>query len=416
MTPIPINLTITDIKFFPSDSPDARDFAMARKSARKAGRKLNSRPHVMFLPCYRDEKMLSGICRFAMENNWVLDTSYYHTGLFPHAWEGDGIICLLHVRGTNPKLTQFIKAHRQCPTVDLSWNDPSVKLPRVLQGNQGIGEAGVKHLASLGCRHLGFVLHKRNHFHLERYEGFKRAADELGLKASLLRAPNNAVSHRDNPDWLTSHMPEDERPFGIMAAADYITQWVNQACAVADLSIPEDVALLGVDNCPEICELAPVALSSIGNNAFQHGYEGAKLLQDLLDGKPAPTEPIRVPPGALYVRQSTSILATRHPHVATAMRYIAEHFADPTLTPKRVATQVPMSERRLHDAFVKHIGRSIYQEIIERRIQCAMHLIKDTKQKLWDISEVSGFGSPEMMSRLFKRQLGHSPSFYRKPS
>lgn len=358
--------------------------------------------------------MLKGICQFALEANWVLDTSYYHTGLLPRSWEGDGIICLLHVRGMNSKLTRFIQEHSSCPIVDLSWNDPSVKLPRVLQDNRSLGEAGVKHLASLGCRHMGFVMQKRNHFHQERYEGFKKAADELGIKTSLLRAPSNGLSHRDNPEWLTSHMPEGERPFGVMAAADYITQWVYIACSLADLSIPEDIALLGIDNASEICELAPVALSSIGNNAFQHGYESAKLLQDLLDGKPAPSEPLRIPAGALYVRQSTNIISTRHPHVATAMRYIAEHYADPDLTTKQVATLVPMSERRLHDAFIKYIGRSIYQEIVERRIQCAMHLIKDTKQKLWDISDASGFSSPEMMSRLFKRQLGHPPSSYRK--
>lgn len=380
-----------------------------------AGLNSGSKPHVMFLPCYRDERMLNGICQFAFEAGWVLDSVYYHTDLLPQSWDGDGIICLLHVPNVNSRLTSFIKAHPHCPTVDLSLNDPSVELPRVLQDNVGIGRAGAEHLASIGCRSLGFVIHRRNHFHQERYEGFRQAAREMGLPTVLLKAPSNFVTHRRSPDWLLRHLPPDERPFGVMAAADYLTQWVTKACAMADLHIPEDIALLGVDNCREICELASVGISSIGNNAFQHGYAGARLLQALLDGTPAPAEPIRVTPGALYVRQSTSIIATRHPHVATAMRYIADHYADHELTPKQVAAQVPMSERRLHDAFVKHIGRSIYQEILERRIQCALHQIKETDRKLWDISESSGFGSPEMMSRLFRRKLGHSPSSYRKP-
>lgn len=375
-----------------------------------------SRPHVLFLPCYRDERMLEGICQLGAEANWVLDTVYYHTGLLPQAWDGDGILSMLHVPNENPKLTRFIKAHSHCPTVDLSMNDPSVKLPRVLQDNAGIGKMGAEHLASIGCRHLGFVIHKPNHFHQERYEGFKKAAEEMELQISLLKAPSNFVTRNSSPDWLLRHIPAEDRPFGVMAAADYLTQWVTKACARADLSIPEDVALLGVDNCREICELAPVAISSIGNNAFQHGYHGAKLLNELLSDNPAPKEPLRVPPGALYVRQSTSILATRHPHVATALRYIADHYADPELTPKQVAARVPMSDRRLHDAFVKYIGRSIYQEILERRIQCAIKLIKGTDRKLWDIAENSGFGSPEMMSRLFRRKLGHPPSSYRNPS
>lgn len=375
-----------------------------------------SRPHVLFLPCYRDERMLEGICQLGAEANWVLDTVYYHTGLLPPSWDGDGILSMLHVPNANPKLTSFIKAHRHCPTVDLSMNDPSIELPRVLQDNQGIGKMGAEHLASIGCRHLGFVIHKPNHFHQERFEGFKKTAESMGLQVSLLKAPSNFVTRNSSPGWLLKHLPENERPFGVMAAADYLTQWVTKACARADLSIPEDVAQLGVDNCREICELAPVAISSIGNNAFQHGYHGAKLLNDLLTGSPPPAQPIRVPPGALYVRQSTSILATRHPHVATALRYIADHYTNPELTPKTVAAQVPMSDRRLHDAFIKYIGRSIYQEILERRIQCAIKLIKGTDRKLWDIAENAGFGSPEMMSRLFRRKLGHPPSSYRNPS
>ena len=371
------------------------------------------RPHILFLPCYRDERMLEGICRFAFEENWILDTGYYHTGLLPQSWDGDGILCMLHVPKANPKLSAFIKAHRYCPTVDLSRNDPVIELPRVLQDNRGIGKMGAEHLASLGCRQLGFVIHKQNHFHQERFEGFRETAERLGLSATLLKAPSNFVTRDSSPDWLLQHRPTNDAPFGVMAAADYLTQWVTKACAMAELAIPEDVAVLGVDNCREICELAPVAISSIDNNALQHGYQGAQLLNDLLNGSPPPTAPIRVLPGALHVRQSTSIMAIRHPHVATALHHIADHYTDPELTPKRVTAKVPMSERRLHDAFVKHIGRSIYQEILEQRIQCALKLIKETDRKLWDIAETSGFGSPEMMSRLFSRKLGQPPSFYR---
>jgi len=357
--------------------------------------------------------MLNGVCQFAGEANWILDTMYYHTGQLPPSWEGDGIICLMHVPKADPRLTAFIKANMHCPTVGLSFNDPSLKLPRVLQDNPTIGKQGAEHLVSMGCRRLGFVIHGKNHFHEERYQGFLAAARELDVPTVLLRAPSNFVTHSGGPNWLTRHIPDGERPFGIMAAADYLAQWVTKACGMAGWSIPEDVALLGVDNCREICELSPVGISSICNNAFRHGYEGARLLQDIMDGKPAPREPIRVPPGPLHVRQSTDIVAPRHPHVATAISFIAENYSDHELTPGTVASRVPMSARRLHDAFIKYIGRSIYQEIISQRINCAMHLIQETDRKLADIAEATGFGSPEAMSRLFRQKLGHPPSHYR---
>lgn len=393
-------------------------FTSAKKPLPLQGQlSVGGRRQVLFLPCYRDERMLDGICRFAFEANWILDTHYYHTGLLPDSWKGDGIITMLHVSNRNPKLTSFIHSHLHCAIVDLSCNDPTVELPRVLQDNPGIGRAGAGHLASLGCRHLGFVMQGKNHFHEERYEGFKQAARGFGLGLSLHRAPKNLSTAGNDPGWLLRRLPLGKGgSVGVMMAADDIARWVIEACEMAGLSIPDDLALLGVDNSREVCELGRVALSSIDNNAFQHGYEAAKLLQRLMDGESPPKEPLRVPRGSLHARQSTDIIAARHPHVAAAMRHIAQHFTDPELTQEKVAAQVPMSMRRLHDAFLRHIGRSIHEEIIERRIRHALQLINESDRKLSDIAEVSGFKMPETMSRMIHRQYGQPASSFRRSS
>jgi LacI family transcriptional regulator len=359
--------------------------------------------------------MLNGVCQFAYEAKWALDSFYYHTGILPPSWSGDGILCMLEIPETPSPLTPFIRSHAHIPTVDLSLNEPSVAVPRVLQDNVAMGKMGAAHLASIGCEQVGFVLQTRNNFHQERYEGFRKQAESLGLKVKLIKVPNNFKTWQHSPEWLARHVPPDARPFGIMAAADYIAQWVTKACITARLSIPGDVSILGVDNNFEICELAPISISSIDNNTFRHGYEGAKLLHRLMLGRAPPGEPVIVPPGALYVRETTSVMATRHPHVATALRHIAQHFAEPDLTPDHVAALVPMSKRRLNDAFIKYTGRSVYQELTHRRLQHALQLIQKTDRKLWDISESAGFNSPEVMSRLFHRKLGHWPSSYRQP-
>lgn len=373
------------------------------------------RRQVLFLPCYRDERMLDGICRFAFESNWILDTHYYHTGLLPDSWKGDGIITMLHVPNRNRKLSSFIRSQRHCAIVDMSCNNPTVELPRVLQDNPGIGRAGAEHLASLGCRHLGFVMQDRNHFHEERYEGFKQATQDFGLGFSLHRVPKNLSKVGSDPGWLLRRLPLGmDGPVGVMMAEDQMARWVIEVCETANLSIPDDIALLGVDNSREVCELGQVALSSVGNNAFQHGYEAAGLLQRLMDGEPPPREPLRIPRGSLHARQSTDIIAARHPHVAAAMRHIAEHFTDPGLTQEKVAAQVPMSGRRLHDAFVRHIGRSIHEELVERRLRQALRLIKETDRKLSDIAEASGFKTPETMSRLIHQEYGQPPSSFRR--
>jgi LacI family transcriptional regulator len=374
-----------------------------------------NRPRVLFLPFYRDQRMLDGVYQFAQESGWVLDSLYFHRQKLPSSWEGDGILCMLPAREEEPSISDFVQRHAHVPTVDLSESDLSVDLPRVLQGNAAIGQIGAEHLVSRGCQRLGFATHGHNSFHDERYRGFCEKAEALGHEVVLLHIPYEYYTGAQNDlNWFTQHLEGVEFPIGIMAAADYLTQWVVQACDALGLSIPDQVATLGVDNCREICELSAIGITSVDNNAFGQGYEGARLLEELMAGKTAPPVKRVIPPGALYVRASTDIMATRHPHVATALNCIEERFADPALSPKDVADLVPMSERRLHDAFIKYVGRSVHQEITRLRLQKAVSLIRNTNNKLWVIAEASGFSYPEHMSRLFRQRLGHPPSHYRQ--
>jgi LacI family transcriptional regulator len=406
-------MSIIDINRLRKNCPKPRITTM--KNTKRVAVAVKRRS-VLFLPCYRDERMMQGVCQLGYEAGWILDLGYYHTGALPREWDGDGLLCMLQVPQYGRELSDFVLRHKHIPAVDLSLNDPSVALPRVLQDNVAIGRMGAEHLISRGCRHLAFFITDNSSFHRERLHGFREAAATLGCKVQVIHPPADHMQSRIQTDWLNRYFPVNERPLGVMVEADYAAQWLAFACNSAGLSIPDDVAILGVDNSPEICELSPVPISSIDNNTFRHGYEGAKLLNDLMSGRPAPSEPLIVPAGALHVRASTDIMATRHPHVATALKYIDHNYSSCDLTPEKVAAQVPMSARRLSDAFLKYVGRSIYQEITHRRIQHALRLLRSTQDKLWEIAESAGFNSPEVMSRIIRRELGNTPSSYRNPS
>ncbi len=373
------------------------------------------RPCVIFIPCYRDQKTLDGIARFAHEANWILDTQYFHTAQIPKRWHGDGALVMLSSRDDHREIREFVEQHAHIPTVDLASTAKRITLPRVLQDNIQIGRIGAEHLISRGCQNLGFLWQSHNSFHDERCSGFKQAAAERNHEVVRIHAPGTYVTSDQDAIWLTKYLEHVERPFGIMAAADYLAPWVLQACEQANLSIPADIALLGVDNSLEICELSSIAISSIDNNTEQQGYEAAKLLHKLMQGEPPPAEPVLVPPGALHVRASSDIMATRHPHVATALLYISDHYQENSLTQKQVAAQTAISQRRLHDAFLKYVGRSMYQEITHRRLQQALKMMQSTNITIWDVAEACGFKSAEVMSRLFSRTFGHAPSYFRRP-
>ncbi|RMD83585.1 MAG: helix-turn-helix domain-containing protein [Lentisphaerae bacterium] len=374
------------------------------------------RPQVLFIPSYRDERMLEGICQYAFEAGWVLDLFFYRTGTIPKDWHGDGILCLLNLPNWSPNMKRFILAQREAgvPMVDLALNDPQVKIPRVLQDDRAIGRLAAEYLISLGIRRLAFCTRTFHHPYKERFAGFQEIAAQKELPCSLIQIPDDFSAEEGLPVEFQQEPPSIDQPLGIMAAADPLANWVIQACQVSGLKIPENVALISVENDRYLCELGTITVSSIDNNALRQGYEAARLLDRLIHGEEAPEEPVYIPPGALHVRESSNLLAVRHPHVANALRQIAQRFRDPELKPAHIAARIPMSARRLHDAFVKYVGRSMYQEITHRRLQYAKKLIQETDQKMWDIAQSAGFSSPEVMSRLFSRWFGHPPSYFRR--
>lgn len=367
---------------------------------------------MLFLPCYRDNRLLDGVCRFALEAGWTLDSLYFFVDHLPTSWDGDGVLSMLDVAGRNPAQTSFVKQYLHLPVVEMSINDTSLEVPRVLQDNHLIGRTGAEHLAATGCLELGFAIQEENHFHRERFEGFLEGAAKCNLRVRKIQMPARFNSQKNASSWLLREIPE-EKPFGIMAGADYLARRVLEVCLSSGVSVPEDVALIGVDDSRPLCELSPVPLSSIDNNSYQQGYQAAALLNDLMENGKTMGPDKRVAPGALYPRRSSNQLVASHPNVASALRYISKSFRDPNLTAQRVAEKVPMSERRLHDAFLRTVKRSIFHEIMDRRINFAKKMIKESDRKLWDIAEQSGFASLEGMSRIFKRRTGHSPSYFR---
>ena len=375
----------------------------------------SSRPRILFLPCFRSERMFRGICRFAHEAQWILDSSFHFSGALPHHWQGDGILCMLPLPHRNHAITDFIKNSNTIPAVDLTLNNPSIVLPRVLQDNYTIGRLGAEHLIAKGLRRLGFVIEKvQGYFHRERLAGFSSVCKEQNIPFTIVRVSDIGNNLTNPPKSFLELIDSRNEPIGIMLASDHFSYWLNIMAESLGLNIPQQLAFIGVDNTHEICELGPISITSIDNNIERQGYEGAKLLHKIIQGANPPDEPIIIPPGHIHVRQSTDILLTRHDKVAKVLRMIEKEYQNSSITASLLSKRIPMSSRRLHDAFVKHVGHSISYALTQRRLNHALQLIQESDLKLWDIAEQSGFASPEVMSRLFRRKLDNPPSFFRK--
>jgi len=206
------------------------------------------------------------------------------------------------------------------------------------------------------------------------------------------------------------------RPLAIMAPLDDLGVEVMEACESLGLRVPADVGVLGVNNDALICDFTPVPLSSIDDNEYQIGYEGAALLDRIMQGKAPPRRPLLVQPRGVAVRKSTDLLdISRVPdrYVVRAVRFIAQHYQSSIRTDDVVA-EAGICKRALQQRFAEHMGHTIHAHIVIKRIQHAKRLLRETDLKTKAIAAESGFGSRERFSRTFKQAVGMSPDAFRK--
>jgi LacI family transcriptional regulator len=177
--------------------------------------------------------------------------------------------------------------------------------------------------------------------------------------------------------------------------------------------VPEQVAVIGVDNEELLCRLCDPPLSTVVPNARRVGYEAAQLLDRMMSGARAPRHEVLVPPVGTVARQSTDTLAIDDPEVAAALRYIRERAPD-GIRVEDVLRHVPISRSLLERRFRRAVGRSPHAEIRHVQVRRAAQLLGETDLPLKRIAELAGFAHMEYLSYVFKRATGQTPRDYRR--
>ena len=209
-------------------------------------------------------------------------------------------------------------------------------------------------------------------------------------------------------DWLKS-LP---KPLGLMACNDYCGREVLQACAEAGLRIPDDVAVVGVDNDELMCELSDPPLSSVALNVEQAGYDAARLLDSLMSGQSIPEHIVLVKPTFVVARRSSEVMAQADPCVVAALRFIKDRAAQAIGVPD-VVNESRVSRRTLERHFASAIGHSILSEVIHCRLERAKRLLLETDLPVHRIAASSGFASVKTFNRAFRRAEGRTATLFR---
>jgi LacI family transcriptional regulator len=179
-----------------------------------------------------------------------------------------------------------------------------------------------------------------------------------------------------------------------------------------ELKVPDQVAVLGVDDDELINTLITPSLSSIALPSDQIGHEAAALLEKLLEGEKVPLDPVRLAPLRVVARKSTEVLFIDDPDIAQALRYIHEHASTP-LRVDDLLNHVPLSRRSLERRFRDALGRSISEEIRHVHIERAKQLLITTDLPIKQIAITSGFENSTRMGIVFQKEIGESPNAFR---
>ena len=372
----------------------------------------SSQPSIIVAMDWYDERVLRGIFRYSREHSWHLSPFMANGRFTPNGWPGDGAITCCA-----PGFEDLIKSLRM-PIVDISYIDMPNRIPRVGVDNTAICKMAVDHFLNRGYKFFAYyswedvpvnILRRDAYFADLRSRGIPRE-QIFEIKQSARKVLTQWKSHQKDILDQLNNIP---RPLSVFTGQDNLAASLIEICTRAGIHVPEEVAVLGVDNIDLLCESSPVPLSSVRTRLEKVGYQAAhqlnRLMKKEINNNAAPT---LIAPHAIVSRQSTDILAVDHPAVFIALRYIKAHFGEP-ITIEDIAAHTGLSKRGLEKAFEQHLTRTPASELRRVRLDKAKRLLTETNDKIESIALDCGYSNSSNLSCAFRRDSKMSPREYR---
>jgi LacI family transcriptional regulator len=365
--------------------------------------------------------LLQGIAKYSrLHGPWIFyrKPPYYR---HPAQWvralshqkklDADGIIMV-----EQEKPQEFIALG--LPTVASPYiEDHIASAANIIGDNAAMGRLAAEHLLDRGFKNFAYCGFEDMFGARSRGESFRRRITEAGFQTQIYKKPKprGRRSWEDEQIFMADWLKSLPKPVGLMTCTDDRSQDVIEACKVAALHVPEQVAIIGVDNDELVCELSSPPLSSIALNTQRSGYEAAELLNKLMSRKQRKTadHTIVVHPTHVVTRQSTDIMAMADRDVVEAVRFIRRH-AREMIQVDDVVDTVAISRRSLEQRFRREFGHSVLAEIKRARVDQVARMLVETNRSVSQIALALGYSGVENIARYFRSEKGMSPLAYRK--
>lgn len=293
---------------------------------------------------------------------------------------------------------------------------PQRDAPWLVTDDAKVGRLAAQELIQRGLQHYMFLGNGLS-FSDIREQSFREALAERSYTAEhmefeqFLLTTSRELS--EAMDQAVDKLRSLSLPMGVFCCNDAFASFMLEVCYRAGVRVPEDVALIGVDNDELLCDSVYPTLSSIQPDAERIGYAAGEALHGMLNGKDDVPRKTVVPPIGVIPRMSTDLLATTDEAVTRAMKFIQLNAAN-GISVDDVAQNVAISRRLLEIKFKQVLKQTPAHEIRRVRIERAMELLRSTDWAIARVADAAGFGNPGRFATTFREWVGESPKAFRE--
>ena len=363
-------------------------------------------------------RFLSGLVRYAHENGpWI----FYRLPLYYKMLYGEeGVLEQIKEWGIDAVIVQWeyreIKFLKKLdiPVFLQNYEDNADWFSKISGDYMEVGAIAANFFAQKRFKNFAFYGNKNFLWSKGRAEGYRIEVEKLGgnyyyFESEYLTNSQWSRSHIKLNKWLSS-LP---KPVAVFACDDYFALQVAEMCKINHIDIPNEISLLGVDNDELICNLSYPSISSIVTDDENIGYVAGKKLHKLIINKKNIPFNIIKKPIRIEQRQSTEKYNIANKYILKIIEHLEKNFAS-DLSIDELTQMVPLGRRSLEKKFKEAMGTSIYQFIIDKKIEFLSYKLLTTQESSLDIAIEAGFNDVRNAYRIFKKNTGHSPSGFRK--
>ncbi len=362
-------------------------------------------------------QILRGLAQYAnLKRRWLLIEDFQLDSTTARIWpQCDGII----VPSSSPELLKQFQ--RRCQhLISCSGGADRNTYNVVCMDDLAVGRMAGQHLRDCQLQNFAFYGDPGFPVSVNRFQGFQQILAEHGQSCAQCPVVYHWAPHpygSVRPEWgsLIRWVESLPKPVGIMTMDDMAARDMAGACLHGGIVVPDQVAIIGVNNDDLLCESAWPPISSVQLGAERLGYNAARMMDRLLSGAKLRRKErtVIIQPTNVIRRTSTNVMAVKDPVVAEALRFIHEHACNPCSV-RDVLKHIPVNRRWLERQFAALINRSPHDEIVHVRMQAACRMLLQPEFTLDEVASACGFFNTGSFSRTFSQRTGETPAAYRR--